>query len=147
VAGYCDGDFVVTASEKGGKWEWGPTAWGGKGDEPGKFQTAHGIFAYDNHIFVANREAHQVIEFTPEGKLVRCLPDIPDTARICNVARADNYFVFNALEPIQHTPAKVSLPFHPVSFSSPPPSRVPLFCLCRISSWDLWHVSRVNILR
>ena len=39
-------------------------AWGGKGDEPGKFQTAHGIFAYDGNIFVANREASQVIEFT-----------------------------------------------------------------------------------
>mmetsp|Transcript_15024 Transcript_15024/g.44638 ORF Transcript_15024/g.44638 Transcript_15024/m.44638 type:complete len:448 (-) Transcript_15024:173-1516(-) len=108
VAGYCDGDFVVTATENDGNWEWGPLAWGGRGDEPGRFQTAHGIFAYDNHIFVANREAHQVIEFTPEGKLVRCLPDIPDTARICNVARADEYFVFNALEPIQHTPAKTA---------------------------------------
>ena len=34
------------------------------------------------------------------------LPDMPASARICNVARADNYFVMNALEPIQHTPAK-----------------------------------------
>lgn len=60
MAGYCDGDFVVTATEKNGTWSWGPIAWGGKGDEPGRFQTAHGIFAYDNHIFVANRENHQV---------------------------------------------------------------------------------------
>lgn len=108
VAGYCDGDFVVTASEVDGKWQWGPTAWGGKGDAPGRFQTAHGIFAYDDKIFVANREASQVIEFTKDGKLVRMLPDIPDTARICNVARAEDYFVFNALEPIQHTPAKTA---------------------------------------
>lgn len=108
VAGYCDGDFVVTASEKNGKWEWGPIAWGGKGDELGRFQTAHGIFAYDDSIFVANREKHEVIEFSPEGKLIRMLPDIPETARICNVARADDYFVMNALEPIQHTPAKTA---------------------------------------
>lgn len=109
VAGYCEGDFVVTASEnKQGEFAWGPLAWGGRGTAPGKFQTAHGVFAYDDHIFVANREAHQVLEFTKTGKLVRCLPDIPDSARICNVAHAGNYFIFNALEPIQHTPAKTA---------------------------------------
>jgi len=74
----------------------------------GKFKTAHGIFAYDDHIFVANREAFQIVEFTKKGELVRCLPDIPYGARVCNVARADNYFVFNGLEPIQHTPAKTA---------------------------------------
>jgi len=30
-------------------------------------RSAHGIFAHDDHIFVANREAHQVLEFTKEG--------------------------------------------------------------------------------
>uniref|UniRef100_A0A7S3ESD9 Uncharacterized protein n=1 Tax=Haptolina ericina TaxID=156174 RepID=A0A7S3ESD9_9EUKA len=108
VTGYCDGDFVLTANEEGGQWRWGHTAWGGKGSAAGKFRTAHGVFAYDGHIFVANREAHQVLEFTPDGSLVRALPDIPDTARVCNVARADDYFVMNALEPIQHTPAKTA---------------------------------------
>jgi len=111
VTGYCDGDFVLTASDDGaGKWQWGPTAWGGKGDAPGQFQTAHGVFAHDGHIFVANREAHQVIEFTKEGKLVSLMPDIPDKARICNVAYADDhqYFVMNALEPIQHQPHKTA---------------------------------------
>lgn len=108
VAGYCEGDFVVTAREEDGKFVWGPLAWGGKGNAPGKFQTAHGIFAHNDHIYVANREAHQVIEFTKTGQLVRCLPDIPESARICNVARSDNYFIMNALEPIQHTPAKTA---------------------------------------
>lgn len=109
VTGYCDGDFVLTAREEaGGTWRWGPLAWGGKGDGAAQFRTAHGIFAHDDHIFVANREAHQVIEFTKTGELVRHLPDIPDTARICNVARAHDYFVFNALEPIRHTPARTA---------------------------------------
>lgn len=110
VTGYCDGDFVVSATEKNGQWEWGPHAWGGKGDAIGKFNTAHGIFAHDGSIFVANREAHQVLEFTPEGKLIRMMPDIPETARICNVAHAadDKWFIMNALEPIQHTPAKTA---------------------------------------
>ena len=62
---------------------WGPTAWGGKGTERGRFSTAHGVFAHDGHIFVANREAHQVLEFTPEGSLVRAMPDLPHNARIC----------------------------------------------------------------
>jgi len=108
VTGYCPGDFVLTAEERDGTWQWGPLAWGGKGDAPGKFNTAHGIFAFDGHIFVANRERHQVLEFTEAGHLIRCLPDLPDSARICNVARTDDYFVMNALEPIQHTPAKTA---------------------------------------
>jgi hypothetical protein len=108
VTGYSNGDFVLAASESGGKWSWGPHAWGGKGNELGKFNTAHGVFAHDGNIFVANREAHQVIEFTPEGKLIRIMPDIPDGARICNVSRADDYFVMNALEPIQHTPGRTA---------------------------------------
>lgn len=110
VCGYCNGDFVLTANKKGDEWVWGPTAWGGKGDGPGRFQTAHGIFAHDDHIYVANREAHQVIKFTKDGKLVTMFPDIPDGARICNVsfAEGENYFVMNALEPIQHTPAKTA---------------------------------------
>lgn len=89
---------------------WGPTAWGGKGDAPGKFNTAHGIFAWDDHIYVANREAHQVVKFTKDGKLVNCLPNIPDEARICNIARAteNNYFIMNALQPIPHSPPKTA---------------------------------------
>lgn len=111
VTGYCDGDFVLTASDDGtGAFQWGPTAWGGKGDGPAQFQTAHGVFAHDGHIFVANREAHQVLKFTKDGKLVTQLPDIPDNARICNVAYADDhqYFVMNALEPIRHQPHKTA---------------------------------------
>ncbi len=110
VTGYCDGDFVLSAEydQLHKEWRWGPLAWGGKGTEPGKFQTAHGIFSHDGRIFVANREAHQVVEFTPEGKLVRIMPDIPDGARICNLAKADDYYVMNALEPIGGLPAKTA---------------------------------------
>ena len=43
-----------------GQWAWGPTAWGGKGDGPGQFRTAHGVFAWGGDVYVANREAHQV---------------------------------------------------------------------------------------
>jgi len=119
VTGYCPGDFVLTATFNvdAKKWEWGPIAWGGKDpllgtgrSTPGKFQTAHGIFAHDNHIFVANREAHQVLEFTKDGRLVRTLPDIPNGARICNIAHAkdNNFFVINALAPITSTPEKTA---------------------------------------
>ena len=77
VTGYCPGDFVLTLEERGGKWAWGSTAWGGKGTEPGKFQTAHGVTAFEGHIYVSNREAHAVNKFTPDGKLVEILPGIP----------------------------------------------------------------------
>lgn len=111
TTGYCDGDFVLTAAQGAdGAWGWGPLAWGGKGEGAGQFKTAHGVFAHAGSIFVANREAHEVIEFTPTGDFVRSMPDIPATARICNVARAEKHglFVMNALEPIQHTPAKTA---------------------------------------
>ena len=110
VTGYCGGDFVLTARQDAatGLWAWGPLAWGGKGTKAGEFQTAHGVFAHGGKIYVANREAHEVIEFGEDGAFLRALPDVPDGARICNVARAekDGYFVMNALCPIPHTPAK-----------------------------------------
>ena len=109
VTGYCDGDFVLTATLGAeGEWTWGPLAWGGKGSGAGEFNTAHGVFAFGGNIYVANREAHKVVEFSKDGDFLRSLPDIPDTARICNVARSKKYFVMNALEPIQHTPAKTA---------------------------------------
>jgi len=40
--GYSEGDFALTIKEKGGVWSWGELAWGGKGDNPGQFKTAHG---------------------------------------------------------------------------------------------------------
>ena len=111
VTGYSDGDFVLTASlDTKSNAAWGPIAWGGKGDGAAQFQTAHGVFAHDDSIFVANREAHEVLEFTPEGHLVRSLPDLPEGARICNVARAeeDDMFIFNALAPIAHCPGRAA---------------------------------------
>jgi hypothetical protein len=108
VTGYSDGDFCLAIEEKAGKWQWGPYAWGGKGSAAGKFTTAHGIFAYKDSLFIANRNACEVIEYTKDGRIVRFLPDIPEQALICNVARADEYFVMNALEPIRCTPAKTS---------------------------------------
>jgi len=106
VTGYCDGDFVLTAEVgSNGQWQWGPTAWGGKGDRAGQFQTAHGVTAHNNHIYVANREKHQVVKFTKDGDLVEIMPEIPAGSRICNIAHAEhhNYFVMNALAPIPHT--------------------------------------------
>merc|ERR1719469_27729 len=65
--GYCDGDFVLTAEcGADGRWTWGRLAWGGKGDGAGQFRTAHGITAYDGHIYVSNREACQVVKFRPD---------------------------------------------------------------------------------
>ena len=98
--GYSSGDFILTIVEKDGVWAWGKLAWGGKGRTPGMFKIAHGVFAHDGHIFVANREAHQIIKFTKEGKLVELVNDIPKGSRMCNVAFKANYYFFSTLAPV-----------------------------------------------
>ena len=98
--GYSAGDFVMTIKEKGGVWSWGKLAWGGKGDNPGQFQTAHGIYAHKKHILVANRAAGQVVKFTKKGKFVETFKDIPEGSLVCNVAFTDEHYFLNALQAI-----------------------------------------------
>ncbi|MEO9891078.1 hypothetical protein [Aurantibacter sp.] len=98
--GYSKGDFVMTIKEKNGIWNWGKLAWGGKGDNPGQFQTAHGIYAHDNKILVANRAAGQVVRFTKKGKFVETFNDIPAGSLVCNVSYKDEHYFLNALEAI-----------------------------------------------
>ncbi|MCM4172743.1 hypothetical protein DHD32_14720 [Arenibacter sp. TNZ] len=98
--GYSAGDFVMTIKEKGGVWSWGKLAWGGKGDNPGQFQTAHGIYAHKKHILVANRAAGQVVKFTKKGKFVETFNDIPEGSLVCNVAFTDEHYFLNALQAI-----------------------------------------------
>jgi hypothetical protein len=98
--GYSKGDFVMTIKEKGGTWSWGKLAWGGKGDYPGQFQTAHGIYAHEGHILVANRAAGQVVQFTRKGKFVETFDDIPERSLICNVSYKTEHYFMNALSAI-----------------------------------------------
>ncbi len=98
--GYSQGDFVMTIKEKGGVWSWGNLAWGGKGDNPGQFQTAHGIYTHDDHILVANRAAGQVVKFTKKGKFVETFNDIPKGSLVCNVSYKSEHFFMNALSAI-----------------------------------------------
>ncbi len=98
--GYSKGDFVLTIKEKGGVWSWGKLAWGGKGDMPGQFQTAHGVFAHDKHVLVANRAAGQVVKFTRKGKFVETFNNIPEGSLVCNVSFKAEHFFFNALKAI-----------------------------------------------
>ena len=98
--GYSKGDFVLTIVEKDGSWDWGKLAWGGKGKAPGQFQTAHGIYAHEGHIFVANRAAGQVVKFRKDGGFVEMFDNIPDKSLVCNVSFKDEHFFFNALQAI-----------------------------------------------
>jgi len=98
--GYSKGDFVMTIKEKGGVWSWGNLAWGGKGDSPGQFQTAHGVYAHDDHILVANRAAGQVVKFTKKGKFVETFKDIPKGSLVCNVSYKSEHYFMNALSAI-----------------------------------------------
>ena len=98
--GYSEGDFVMTIKENDGVWRWGKLAWGGKGDNPGQFKTAHGVYAHDNHILVANRAAGQVVKFTKNGKFVETFKDIPEGSLVCNVSHKTEHFFLNALSAI-----------------------------------------------
>lgn len=98
--GYSKGDFVITIKEKGGVWSWGKLAWGGKGDKPGQFKTAHGIYTHNNQILVANRAAGQVVKFTKKGKFVEIFEDIPKGSLICNVSYNTEHYFLNALSAI-----------------------------------------------
>ena len=98
--GYSKGDFVMTIKEKNGVWSWGKLAWGGKGDNPGQFKTAHGIYAHKNKILVANRAAGQVVRFTKKGKFVETFNEIPTGSLVCNVSYKDEHYFLNALSAI-----------------------------------------------
>ena len=98
--GYSKGDFVMTIKEKGGVWDWGKLAWGGKGDNPGQFKTAHGIYAHNKHILVANRAAGQVVKFTKKGKFVETFNDIPEGSLVCNISYKTEHYFLNALSAI-----------------------------------------------
>lgn len=98
--GYSPGDFVLTITEKNGQWKWGKLAWGGRGKAPGQFRTAHGIFAHNNKILVANRAGNQIVEFSKEGAYLGMFDQIPDKSLVCNISFKDEHFFFNALKPI-----------------------------------------------
>lgn len=110
--GYSKGDFVMTITENDDRWTWGKLAWGGKGDNPGQFQTAHGIYAHEGHILVANRAAGQIVKFTPEGQFVEMFNDIPAGSLVCNVAYEDEHYFFNALRAIDSTQTSAPIYAH-----------------------------------
>jgi DNA-binding beta-propeller fold protein YncE len=64
-----NGDARVLKFDKDGKYL---AQWGGKGNEPGKFQVAHGL-AIDpqGNLWVADRENQRIQVFTPAGAFVR----------------------------------------------------------------------------
>ena len=100
VTGYSRGDFVLTLEEKDGKWDWGSLAWGGRQGVSGIFSTAHGVYAHEGNIYVANRQAFQVLKFTKDGKLLEVLSDIPDKSLVCNVAHSGEHFIFCPLKKV-----------------------------------------------
>ena len=97
VHGYSEGDFALSIEENNGAWTWGDLAWGGKGDKPGQFQTAHGVYAHEGHILVANRAAGQVVKFTKNGEYVERFDDIPEGSLVCNVSYKSEHYFMNAL--------------------------------------------------
>ncbi|MEM7374378.1 MAG: hypothetical protein AAF587_37635 [Bacteroidota bacterium] len=110
--GYSKGDFVLTIEENNGQWAWGSLAWGGKGTDPGQFQTAHGIYAHEGFILVANRAAGQVVKFTKGGEFVEMFNDIPEGSLVCNVSYKSEHYFFNALSALDSTMASAPIYAH-----------------------------------
>lgn len=100
VHGYSRGDFVLTIKEEDGSWSWNNLAWGGKGNAPGQFQTAHGIYAHNGQLYVANRALGEIVTFRKDGGFVEKMEDIPEGSLICNVSFSGEHFFFNGLRPI-----------------------------------------------
>jgi hypothetical protein len=63
---------------------------GERGTRPG-WQSGALTQSVPTHHPLTQLAYNQVIEFTPEGKLIRVLRDIPGGARICNVAHASEH--------------------------------------------------------
>ena len=64
-----NGDARVLKFDKDGKFL---AQWGGKGNEPGKFQVAHGLdIDPQGNLWVADRENQRIQVFTPAGAFVR----------------------------------------------------------------------------
>jgi len=98
--GYSAGDFILTIEENNGSWRWGELAWGGKGEMPGQFQTAHGVYAHEDHILVASRAAGQVVKFTKHGEYVDIFDNIPEGSLVCNISYKSEHYFMNALQAI-----------------------------------------------
>ncbi len=101
VTGYSPLDYVLTAKVEGeGAFDtsWTDLAWGGKGDEPGQFQTAHGITNTPdgNGVAIANRADDKIDYFDYEGKLDRSV-HLPEGSRPCDVDFAGGYAVVACL--------------------------------------------------
>jgi DNA-binding beta-propeller fold protein YncE len=64
-----NGDARVLKFDKDGKYL---AQWGGKGNQPGKFQVAHGLdIDPQGNLWVADRENQRIQVFTPDGTFVR----------------------------------------------------------------------------
>ena len=98
--GYSAGDFILTIEENNGSWRWGELAWGGKGEMPCQFQTAHGVYAHEDHILVASRAAGQVVKFTKHGEYVDIFDNIPEGSLVCNISYKSEHYFMNALQAI-----------------------------------------------
>jgi hypothetical protein len=98
--GYSAGDFILTIVENKGLWSWGSLAWGGRGDNPDQFKIAHGLYAHDNHILVANRIAGKIVKFTKDGEFVETFDDIPAGSLVCNISYNNEHYFLNALSPL-----------------------------------------------
>lgn len=66
-------------------------SWGTPGHRPGQFWTPHGVWVYDDHVFVADRENHRLQIFDEDGRFVEEWVDFKSPCDV--VVRDDIVFV------------------------------------------------------
>jgi hypothetical protein len=101
ATGYSSLDYVLTANVTAGDAvaaEWNGLAFGGKGTEPGQFQTGHGItIAPDGKtIAVADRPLAEIDHFTADGEYLNTIK-IPEGAFACDIDYEAGYAVVGCL--------------------------------------------------
>lgn len=102
TTGYSKLDFVLTAdieSTDPFKAGWKKLAFGGKGDNPGQFQTGHGITVTPDHdrLVISDRPKSELDRFTADGQYEDTVM-LPQGSLPCDVAFESGYVVVGCLE-------------------------------------------------
>ena len=100
TTGYCGLDFVLTARVSNpSQAVWNDLAFGGRGDGPSQFQTAHAITVYPGaqQLSIADRRHSEIKRFTRYGHYLSTLKT-PSGCLPCSIDYLDGYAVVPTLD-------------------------------------------------
>lgn len=97
TTGYSPLDYVLTARLNPAP-QWGPLAFGGRGDGPGQFGTGHGVTVAPglDRLDIADRPNSEIDRYRPDGTYVGALA-LPKGSFPCDIDYAEGYAVVGCL--------------------------------------------------